>query len=718
MGTTAYYRVRAVNTAGTSDYSAVRPGATAASAPLPTYGAAQSQFVFTQQGRVSDAVAADFNCDNRPDVLLNDGVVGSTTLLPVKVALADGSGGFIDGTSGVFVGSPPSVQHERKILVDDFNGDGRPDVFIAGHGIDGAPYTGQQNRLILSTTHCKLIDATANLPQQMDFTHSATTGDVDNDGDVDIYVGNIWGANLIPPQIWRNDGTGHFTVAPGFLPAAQTNLDLNRYTTSLFVDVNNDGRLDLVLGADEFSPQVGVQSQSVVLINDGTGHFSVLPGAIPAKPFGPDAIALDVKSNDFNHDGFADLAMEFTKWNPYYQGRWIQLLRNNGNGTFTDETATRLFPAQTDNLLTWLLQVHFVDFNGDGTDDLIGQLIGINTDEHRFYTANGQGVFTEQSWLAGRLGDVFALVDARGDGHRDVLSTSNIGNDQHRVSLLSDTGPVATPGIPQRVRPTVALGDRVRAWWPYVWGATSYEVWRSTSAGTVGTLLGAVSASSFDDATAVPATTYYYRVRAVNSAGASDYSPPVQGLRASAPVIQTHPGNQTVVVGATATFTAAATGVPAPTIQWQVSTNTGVTWTDLTAVAPYSGVTSPTLTVVVGNGLNGARYRAVASTGAGSVVTNAATLTVIPVLGPQLVQNGSFGAGTSSWLLFATRDPSYLQSAVNGGVLEFTRVAPPAGTSIRRPCSRRRASPWRLAPRCARSSTSATVVRCASASAY
>jgi hypothetical protein len=46
-----------------------------------------------------------------------------------------------------------------------------------------------------------------------------------------------------------------------------------------------------------------------------------------------------------------------------------------------------------------------------------------------------------------------------------------------------------------------------------------------------------------------------------------------------------------------------------------------------------------------------------------------------------LVQNGSFAGGTAGWLQFATPDLSYIVSQVTGGVFEFYRVPPPAGTA-------------------------------------
>ena len=109
-------------------------------------------------------------------------------------------------------------------MIADFNGDHRPDLFIADHGDDHSPFPGYQNTLILSAPGGKLVDATANLPQAYDFTHSVATADVNGDGTTDLYVGNIYGANHVPPEVLLNDGRGHFTVGNGLLPASVTSL--------------------------------------------------------------------------------------------------------------------------------------------------------------------------------------------------------------------------------------------------------------------------------------------------------------------------------------------------------------------------------------------------------------------------------------------------------------------------------------------------------------
>jgi hypothetical protein len=92
----------------------------------------------------------------------------------------------------------------------------------------------------------------------------------------------------------------------------------------------------------------------------------------------------------------------------------------------------------------------------------------------------------------------------------------------------------------------------------------------------------------------------------------------------SAPVITAQPSNQTVTVGQTATFTAAASGSPPPMIQWQVSSDGGKTFTNI------SGATSTTLTLnaAVAGSSNGNEYRAVFTNSLGSTTTSAATLTV------------------------------------------------------------------------------------------
>jgi fibronectin type 3 domain-containing protein len=98
-------------------------------------------------------------------------------------------------------------------------------------------------------------------------------------------------------------------------------------------------------------------------------------------------------------------------------------------------------------------------------------------------------------------------VTATGTGGTSALSAQDAG---YRL---------APPAVPTNVAASDGTGPTVTVTWTAVTGATSYTVYRSTTAGTQGSALGSTSASPFTDSTATPGTTYYYGVTATNAAG-------------------------------------------------------------------------------------------------------------------------------------------------------------------------------------------------------
>jgi hypothetical protein len=380
---------------------------------LPRYGESEEILTLYPPTDLHHVVSDDFNGDGWPDAVLARAFWQSDEIFEVDVLFNDGGGNLVLGTSEIFSGTVPSVMDARELVLADFNGDGRSDMFFADQGNDSPQGTGYQNTLVLSAPGGKMVDATENLPQQSDFTHSAAAADIDGDEDVDLYVGNLWGYT---PQILLNvGGTAVFTVATGRLPFPVEDTDYGAHTTSEFVDVNNDTFPDLILGDAGDDLEGG--PDSLVLLNDGTGHFSILANAIPSKPFAESDSALDIEADDINGDGYQDLFMVFTKWD--YVGRYIQVLINNQDGTFRDETPTRL--PQSDNNDPWILWVNLVDLDMDGHLDIAAAPMG-DPQGPMFYLNSGDGTYSPLPNVFNIGTDnLFTFLDIDQDGYLDVL---------------------------------------------------------------------------------------------------------------------------------------------------------------------------------------------------------------------------------------------------------------------------------------------------------
>src|SRR2546423_6564917 len=424
--------------------AAVTISASNAAVVVPSFdpGAAKAVYTVPLDGSQQQLVTTDLNGDGHPDILIAMCKDSCIRPIPITILVNDGKGNFSNQTSALFTNDVPMPENPRQIVVADFNGDGRPDVFIADTGDDRDPYAGFQNTLKLSAPAGKLVDATATLPQASDYSHSACTGDINGDGHPDIYVGNIYGVNHITPRLLLNDGTGHFTIG-GSLPGELEDPNFTaRYTTCTFADVNGDGKPDLVLGADDHT------LDSAVLLNDGAGNFRLLPNAIPPKPFGANAIALNIVPSDVNHDGQIDLLVSFTRGDPFYVGADVQVLINNGDGTFRDETATRL-PAQPEGPVPAYF-LNLLDLNADHVPDL-GLRLGSDDQSTDCYTIDSNGLFHPQGSL-GIQTALWSIADLNGDGRPDLVT---VGQNTHTVFVTLSRPPrKATPKCKRGQRST------------------------------------------------------------------------------------------------------------------------------------------------------------------------------------------------------------------------------------------------------------------------
>ncbi|MBI1198752.1 MAG: hypothetical protein GC203_12905 [Phenylobacterium sp.] len=373
----------------------------------------------------------DFNGDGKLDVVLSYFRYPlEDTGTAIRLFTGDGQGGFTDATTALFGSGAPTTVHARELIVADFNKDGRPDVFLGDHGYDANPFPGAQNGLILSSGATGLTNATAQLPQVKDYTHSTEAADIDGDGDLDIFVGNGGGGNAVTaPFFLINNGAGGFTKSDAGLPSSLLTGAKPNHWSEAFIDVDGDGDKDLFLGASKDNP-------AQLLLNDGHGNFTLSPKTMPAGAGNADAV--DIQSMDINGDGRADLVVAYSVFNANSTDRHVQVLINDGAGGFTDETSSRL-PASI-QVGEWSRRVHETDVNGDGVTDLVLS----NGSSSPIYLGDSLGHFVEMPGIApGNQYDLITPADVNGDGRVDFIAWRGLFDnaEQLRVDISVDPGP-------------------------------------------------------------------------------------------------------------------------------------------------------------------------------------------------------------------------------------------------------------------------------------
>lgn len=329
-----------------------------------------------------DGILIDFDSDGDLDFVTFHITVPATvpeTRRRLR-AFRNTNGTFTDVTDAV-LGNVTMV-HPRDRFVGDFNGDGRVDLLVVGHGTDTPPFPGEQAKLLIQSADGRLLDETATrLPARTSFTHNLAVADIDGDGDLDFYVANVFGGD-VGPRFLINNGSGVFTEATDRLPADVANRSQTApssfavFTAAALIDVNGDNRPDLILGAEN------TFANNELLLNDGTGRFARNPAfTLPPKLFSPTAVTVAIIGADLNSDGAQDIVISTTGGSILIpDGRTIfgyslpglQLLLNRGDGTFYDATAqlNLTFNSATD---TWIEWIRVTDLNGDGRPDLVLQ---------------------------------------------------------------------------------------------------------------------------------------------------------------------------------------------------------------------------------------------------------------------------------------------------------------------------------------------------------
>jgi len=231
--------------------------------------------------------------------------------------------------------------------------------------------------------------------------HTSSLADFDMDGNVDIL-------DISPPAIKFGNGDGTF--------GNNFSLQANNIISSVCFDFDNDGYIDILLGA--------LQSGSSKLFkNNGDATFSdITPGS--GISFSYDVYG--VAAGDINNDGLMDIYAALHKSQISNPGN--ALLKNNGDGTFTNITTSSGAIGQPSTRTA-----SFADYNNDGWLDIL-------VDDHYkgnfLYHNNGDETFTEVAEdlnirdahpVAGIGGDYFGTSwgDYNNDGAIDFFASGH-----------------------------------------------------------------------------------------------------------------------------------------------------------------------------------------------------------------------------------------------------------------------------------------------------
>ena len=354
----------------------------------------------------SNIVAGDFNGDGLQDLAIAWEYMIHTTLRKqtpshVRFYLNDGNNNLISSPDIYALGEVPLRHKLYRMTVNDFNSDGRDDLFVGSMGVimrvKGQKYNlsdYEPNLLLLSTKDGKMEDASHLIEGQENggmikdytFSHATTSGDINCDGFADIYTGNV---------LLIGDGTGRFSNKSRDLPQGIHSHQKANSFASTIADFNGDGCGDVVMHLQDG-------------INIWLSHYGKhLPRTFKELKmenyYGKGNMGFnDMTSGDIDGDGDPDLVTAVTRRNPYYKGRKIIIFINEG-GELIEKTKT-LIQDVRDQDVKGKLQNHgegmirLVDHDRDGDLDIIDSTAGSFQQNGRFgYTVfenDGKGRFT------------------------------------------------------------------------------------------------------------------------------------------------------------------------------------------------------------------------------------------------------------------------------------------------------------------------------------
>ena len=291
---------------------------------------------------------------------------------------------FHNNHDGTFtdVSAKAGVTNDRwgfGCAVADYNNDGWPDIYVSNWG---------KNRLYRNNHDGTFTDVGEKAGVTLgNWSTGATWGDYDGDGRLDLFVPGYvhfdrknlpsGGANGVPDtfctfrgvavncgprglkgepdHLFHNNGDGTFTDVSAKAGVA----DAPGYygLSSLFVDINNDGKVDLLV-ADDSTP-------NYLYINKGDGTFDDVSytSGYAVNEAGRETASMGIAAGDFENNGMVDI------FNTTFSDDYKPLYRNEGDANLTDISFQLGLAEITVPFLGW--GDAFFDYDNDGWKDLM-----------------------------------------------------------------------------------------------------------------------------------------------------------------------------------------------------------------------------------------------------------------------------------------------------------------------------------------------------------
>lgn len=313
----------------------------------------------------------------------------------------------------------------------DYDGDSWPDIYL----VNGANLPGSRivpdpvNRLYRNRGDGTFEDVTVHAGVgDTGYGMGCSSADVDNDGDLDLYV-----TNFGPNVLYSNNGDGTFRNVTSSSGLG----DPMWGTSSAFADFDGDGDLDLYLcnyvdftlennkwcgdyrrGLKSYChPDVYEGQPDRLFRNEGNGRFTDITRK--AGLFRPGGKGLGVVWSDYDRDGRIDLYVANDS-TPNF------LFHNQGDGTFIETTLVAGVGYSEDGRAEAGMGTDFGDFDNDGFMDIF--VANLSGETNTLYRNNGDGTFSNRTYEAG-LGEISLLflgfgvdfLDYDNDGDQDLL---------------------------------------------------------------------------------------------------------------------------------------------------------------------------------------------------------------------------------------------------------------------------------------------------------